>query len=141
MTVRVLETRDGEVGRTITFVPRRLPDFSIVPVAGVTFSPGYPDNLTALERIAFANRGQLPSCELTREPTNEHDPNAVVVTVPALAAYGHDPKLGHLSRALAARIAHEMDDGVAWAGQVIEVLTARMDRPGVRMYIYRKDHA
>ena len=63
-----------------------------IPVAGMTFRPGYPGNIQRL--IGFFD-GMKPQEQLegvvavlVRDPANEYDPNAVEVHVPMLGIDG-----------------------------------------------------
>lgn len=60
-------------------------------VAGVSFRPGYPDNLLRLHDIEESQQhpGEGTVAVLERDPDNPHDPNAVKVMVPALGDDGH----------------------------------------------------
>lgn len=71
-----------------------------VRVVGVTFQEGYPDNLLTLWEDL--ENGAEVHFELVREPENEHDPNAILVT-----ADGRP--VGHIPRQIAEVVAPEMD--------------------------------
>lgn len=118
----------------------------IFAVAGVTFAPGYPQNLTRLHAAmdetsshrkgtALEGADEGPSVVLIRNPENVHDSNAIEVHVPAIAT-GDDPKagmIGHVPKAVAARWAPLMDKGempVAWVDGV-RVKKGHEDRPGI----------
>lgn len=94
----------------------------LVKVRGVSFRPAYPDNLygldTAWQQSVLDNDEPLAAI-LVREPDNQHDPNAVAVHVPALGdEWGH---IGYIMREVAVRLAPELDEGVEWAAEVVEV--------------------
>lgn len=124
---------------------RDLPASLTSGVVGVSFCPAYPDSLHRLEAAAAVAlwRGEATAIEaipaiLRRNPRNEHDPNAVEVHVPMLGEAGH---IGHLPAALAARFAPELDAGVRWRAEVIEVIV-RDDaphRPGIKVGLSRVD--
>lgn len=102
-------------------------------VRGVSFAPGYPDNITVLDQVAAeAHRSGEPLVVvLKRNPANEYDANAIEVHVPALGdEYG---MIGHLTRPIAARLAPEMDSGVEWRAAIESVLINPEfpDRPGI----------
>jgi hypothetical protein len=102
-------------------------------LAGVSFHPDYPERLLYLPPDS--------PLELAREPENEHDPNAVAVVF-LLAQKGREAivdVLGHLPRALAARIAPEMDAGRTWAisGHEVLVKEGYEDRPGLSVRLER----
>lgn len=102
-------------------------------VVGVSFVPGYPDNLWALDRAAIEaeHTGEPLVVVLRRNPDNPYDANAVEVHVPALGEeWG---MIGHLTRPIAARLAPEMDSGVEWRAAIESVLINPefLDRPGI----------
>jgi hypothetical protein len=112
----------------------------LVPVVGVTFAKGYPDNLL---RLAELQRGRRQGDEplaviLVRNPANEHDANAVEIHVPAL---GEGAMIGHVSRDNAARLAPLMDDGIAFEAWVAQtrIDPQHLDRPGIDIGIARAD--
>jgi len=126
---RNAERRDREVERTKG--RKMVPQFS-AKVVGVTFVPGYPDNLHELN-LADSNAqlaGEHLSVVLIRNPKNEYDENAIEVHIPALGDNGF---IGHLTRPIAARMAPEMDAGVLWSAEVESVLIDpdHLDRPGI----------
>jgi hypothetical protein len=118
---------------------KRLPDAPFtVKVVGVTFVPGYPDNLLKLEEMC---RGLDLASEslpvvLVRNPLNEHDPNAIEVHMPAMDQIG---MIGHLPAEMAARLAPELDAGVHWLAELFQVLInfSHMDRPGISVRLQR----
>lgn len=97
-----------------------------VNVVGLTFASGYPANLHDLERQAL--EGNVWELELIREPSNPHDANAIIVRVAA-----DMETLGHIPAAVAARLAPEMDAGVAWSVTKWQVLVAfgHESNPGI----------
>ena len=104
-------------------------------MVGVSFVPGYPDNLHNLAAVQERARsaGEPLAVVLVRNPGNEYDANAIEVHVPALGEkWGF---IGHLTRPIAARIAPEMDRGVEWGADVVSVLIdpAHMNRPGIEI--------
>ena len=104
-----------------------------VKCVGVTFTPGYPDNLDALDGAAQeAHHLDEPlPVVLVRNPDNEYDSNAVEIHVPSLGSeWG---MIGHMMAPLAARLAPEMDAGVRWQAEVESVLVNpdHPDRPGI----------
>jgi len=104
-----------------------------VKVVGLTFVARYPDNVYELERQA--TDGAKFDLELVREPSNPHDPNAIVVQV-----YADMERLGHLPRDVAARIAPEMDAGVPWRVGDWQVLVAfgHEGNPGLTLTLNRE---
>lgn len=109
-------------------------------VVGVTFIPTYPYNLQALQDEWGEGHHEEPlTAILVRDPSNTHDPNAVQVHVPALGDYA---MIGHLPRAIAARLAPELDAGGIWDAGVTEVLITpgHEDRPGIAIRLKRITH-
>lgn len=88
-------------------------------VVGLTFQPGYPGSLYALEQevgLRDVHGDETPVLvDLVRDPHNEHDPNCVDVI-------GPDGILGHLPKALSGKIAGRMDGGEIWFAWVEKVL-------------------
>lgn len=115
-----------------------------VPVVGVTFTRGYPNNLHLLrdiEQQAVAeNRAEWLSVVLVRNPANPHDTNAVEVHVPAL---GDMAMIGHLARDVAARLAPLLDQGVKFHSYLsgVRINPNHMDRPGIDVAIARAEVA
>lgn len=114
---------------------RPLADEFEIAVVGVTFVPAYPGNLFELERVAYLAeaQGERPAAVFVRRPDNPHDANAIEVHVPSLGeSMGF---VGHLPRAVAARLAPELDAGGRWQAEVVHVLIseAHLDRPGLRL--------
>lgn len=108
-------------------------------VVGVTFVvPGYPENIIRLDAIAARSylNGQtlepLPAV-LLRDPDNPYDANAIAVDVPAVGPIGHVP------RALAARLAPHLDAGEVWQAHVVEVLVSPDNpaNPGIDIRVQR----
>lgn len=102
-------------------------------VVGVSFTPGYPDHLLALDGLAreAESVGERLAAILIRNPDNPHDANAVEVHVPSLG--DEWAMIGHVMREVAARLAPEMDEGVEWRAEVESVLINPdyPDRPGI----------
>lgn len=120
---RLHGAKEAELKRT---AGRALPPRFTTSVAGVTFAPGYPQNLLAL--LGPLEDGPIVA-SLTREPDNEFDPCAVRVDV------GGEP-IGHLSRPLAARMAADLDaDASSWTAVLSTVLInpGHPDRPGAEI--------
>jgi HIRAN domain-containing protein len=65
--------------------------------------------------------------ELRRDPTNEHDPDAIAVDLPGDPVDAVGEQLGWVPREVAARIAPELDAGSAWSA-----LSLRESRPSPR---------
>jgi hypothetical protein len=120
-------------------------------VVGLTFVDGYPANLHRLRSIDEDRKRRairavdsadefgadvepgLPVV-LIRNPHNEHDANAIEVHVPVL---GRNGMIGHVPRALAAKLAPSMDRGDVWESRLKSVLVdpEHEDRPGVLIAI------
>ncbi len=73
--------------------------------------------------------------ELRRDPTNEHDPNAIAV----VTAAGGNEQLGWVPREVAAQVAPELDAGTAWSALVLRDARAspRDPRTGLTMLLAR----
>ena len=106
-------------------------------VVGVTFASGYPDNLHTLERRTVRrdlyDEGPVMA-KLRHDVDNPVDPNAVAIDVPDLGPIGHIPA------ALAARLAPELDGGVPWVCEILNVRNdvEHMDRPGVDIKVFKE---
>ena len=73
-----------------------------------------------------------PALELTRQPDNEHDPNAISVTWDCC-------HMGHITRPVAMRLAPEMDAGETWTVRV-DGINFYDDQPvGVAITCTRED--
>jgi len=116
---------------------RPLPRRFTTPVVGIVFVAEYPGNLQALEALAAVRLWRddpTPiACTLIRERQNPVDPNAVLVMAEGIV-------VGHLTRAIACRLAPELDDGVQWWGQVVEVRVSPLnpDQPGIDVRLERQ---
>lgn len=116
-------------------------DERILPVVGVTFVPGYPNNLHQLQALIDWQDGQ-PGTEplsvvLIRNPDNPHDPNAVEVHVPALTENGF---IGHFGRDNARPIAALLDSGERLSASVYRcrVDADHPSNPGIDILIKRE---
>lgn len=131
------EQRDREVERS---GHRKMASPFSAKVVGVSFQPGYPDNLHQLNALANEGQGNEPATVvLKRNPANKFDANAIEVHVPAL---GDGPGfIGHLTRPIAARMAPGMDAGEQWVAGIESVLVDpdHMDRPGISIRCERKE--
>jgi len=110
-------------------------------VVGVSFAPGYPDNIHTLEKVAgraFIEGGEGVTATLIRNPNNEFDENAIEVHVSAL---GDDSMIGHLPRDLSSKIAPMMDNGLAWDATIknVYVNPDHPERPGISILVQRGD--
>lgn len=121
-------------------------------LVGMTFAPGYPDNLYRLRDLdesrkadalgwfgATATPDQVEQAPLVlfRNPSNEHDHNAIEVHAPLL---GRRSKIGHVPRDLAAKLAPSLDSGDEWHAWLDSVLVdpEHEANPGVLMTVRRK---
>lgn len=100
-------------------------------VVGVTYAPGYPDNLHRLRDAIDSGldaHGEGVAAVLIREPDNAYDANAIRVDVPAIGG-----PIGHVPRELAATIAPILDAGTRMRSAITEVLIhpRHPDRPGI----------
>ena len=130
--------RDAEIARTAGRKPAS--EFTS-KVVGVSFVPGYPDNLLDLAKadVNAAAVGERLIAILHRNPANEYDPNAIEVHVPALGDGGF---IGHLTRPIVARMAPDMDAGAIWHAEVANVLIDpdHLDRPGIEIHCKRMEN-
>ena len=69
--------------------------------------------------------------ELRREPHNAYDENAIAVWWDGI-------QLGHINKALAFRLAPELDAGTTWLARVEEV-NGSEDMPGISIRLKRED--
>jgi hypothetical protein len=120
-----------------------------VRVVGMTFYPGYPENVHRLAELldewtvrsirdadSFGSTGtpETPAAVLIRRPDNAHDPNAIEVHVPVLGA---DAMLGYVPADAAMRWAPKMDAGQvvqAWV-TAIPVNPDHLERPAVEILV------
>jgi HIRAN domain len=120
---------DPDSGR---FLARDAPELAArgLVVAGVAGAARFHDDV-------LQSAGALPGAELTlrRDPSNEHDPNAVAV----LASGGE--QLGWVPREVAAGLAADLDAGRPWSAVVLRERRAspRDPRSGVTMLLAAAD--
>jgi hypothetical protein len=125
-----------------------LPSTFDVKVVGVSFVPGYPNNIFALNDAAAARFLTQPGdlfedstpeplpATLVRNPLNEYDQNAIEVHVPSLT--DHD-MIGHLPAAIASRLAPLLDAGERW-GVVVKLVAIDPNHPtnpGILLHVKR----
>jgi hypothetical protein len=93
-------------------------------VAGVSFVPGYPENLVKLK--AILDGGETLPTEIKRNPNNQYDTNACEVWVGGVF-------IGHLPRDLAEVVAASIDHGKKLTLEVTSIGFANGDptKPGV----------
>lgn len=134
--VKAQEQRERILNRST--VPADLPDSITCALVGLTFNVGYPANVRKVERALAANYWESPDAPIPfevdlRNLANEYDANAVEVRDPNFEI------LGHLPRAVAARLAPEMDDGITWSAVVVSVRTHpdNPNNPGVDVRLTR----
>lgn len=112
----------------------------IVRVVGVSFAPGYPQNLHQVAPLAIdaSARGEALAVALRRNPDNPYDANAIEVHVPAI-----DAMVGHLPAGVAARLAPLMDQGARIGADVFTVAIdpTHPDRPGIEVRVWNMDEA
>lgn len=114
-------------------------------VAGVTFRPGYPENLHRLREIIEKDqiaeiRGDLiepiEAIEvlLVREPDNKFDPNAIQVHLPILGRQGF---VGFIPADVAVRLAPKMDAGLHVEASVVGVWITdhSPEKPGLEIQL------
>src|SRR5690606_12439273 len=113
-------------------------------VVGVSFVPGYPNNVIRLQeeawlRYIYSSTDEmepLPAL-LVRNPDNEHDPNAIEVHVPLM---GSESMVGHLPRNVSSRLAPLMDADEPWEVEVtmVAVHADNPHNPGIHLRISRQ---
>lgn len=91
---------------------------SDIKVVGVTFRPGYPDNLLQLAKRIDETGAPSIAATLEREPENEHDANAIKVNV-------GDQHIGYIPREVAEQFAPLMDKEGYTARAFLSVLISR----------------
>lgn len=121
-----------------------MPGEFTLKVVGVSFVPGYPTNIFALNDVAeqtFTGRdGESISVVLKRNPANEFDSNAIEVHVPTL---GDDGMIGHVPAAVASRLAPSIDAGDEWTSEIYNVAIHpdHPENPGIHLKITRAEEA
>ena len=104
-------------------------------VVGVTFAPGYPANLHALNEASIDAmlRGEGLVALLVRNPDNAYDANAIEVHVPAGGGM-----IGHLPRHVAERMAPRIDSGETLAAEITSVVIHpdHPERPGINVALW-----
>lgn len=96
-------------------------------VVGMTFVPGYPENLLGLARIEAENPSATEgfAAVAIRNPKNPYDANAIELHVTSVGMIGHVP------RQIAAEIAPTMDAGQNYHVRVWSSIDpAHLDKPG-----------
>ncbi len=97
----------------------------LVRVNGVTYRPGYPQNLLSLgEKYPD---GQLIPVKLEREPENPFDPRAIKVLI-------GDEHVGYIPKAVNQEIQEDLDRGVNYVCRVDEVQVSQKggaEKPGL----------
>lgn len=89
-------------------IPRIPEGTEMYPVVGLSFIPGYPDNVYELAKL------RETGVYITRNPENPYDGNAIEV-------HSLNGMLGHLSKEVAARLAPLMDSGTTYVATVYQV--------------------
>lgn len=111
----------------------KLPEGSvIVPVAGVSFIPGYPDNLYSLSEELLQNPDLQIVAELRRNPENPYDSNAIEVWA------NSSSMVGHLPRETAAKIAPLLDSGVNYQAIIhwVRISSDNSHNPGLDVLVW-----
>jgi hypothetical protein len=109
---------------------------------GVTFTPYYPSNVYRIKEVAaqrFVSNEPIPVV-LVRNPDNEFDTCAIEVHVPAL---GDAAMIGHLPRALAAKLAPRLDAGEIWTAAIsqVNIHPDHPENPGIKVDLERVEGA
>ena len=99
-----------ETGEGIKSIPEGM---EVYPVVGVSFVPGYPNNIHNI-RIAMATLEEEIPVNLVRNPDNKYDSNAIEVR--SLGGM-----LGHLPREVAAQLAPLIDAGKKYKATIYQV--------------------
>lgn len=108
-----------------------MPSQFVTKVVGVTFSEDYPSNIYSLaQNLAVKNE----SCDLVREPDNQHDANSIRVDV-------HGKTVGHVPRLISMVLAPKIDKGENWRASVhsIVVSNENVNQPGLKIYVWRDE--
>ena len=103
----------------------------LIRVAGVSFRPGYPDNLTSL--VDRYPDGQVIPVVLEREPSNPYDERAVKVLI-------EGEHVGYVPKAINAPITEALDAGEAFTCRVEEVPISKKggaSRPGLIIHVVK----
>lgn len=108
-----------------------MPSQFVTKVVGVTFSENYPDNIYALAQdMALMDT----SCDLVREPQNEHDANSIRVEVKGKT-------IGHIPRIIALVLAGKIDAGEKWRASLhaIVISNENASQPGLKINVWRDE--
>lgn len=100
----------------------------LIRLAGVSFRPGYPDNLLNLGD-KYPD-GEIIPVTLEREPDNKYDVNAIKVLI-------GEEFIGYIPKALNPPIQEAMDRGEAFTCRVEEVLVlpSKPRQPGIIIHV------
>lgn len=137
---RLRRTREIEMERIEAGRAGALPDNFSTKVVGVSFVSGFPQNLWQLEALTMEHYvlGAEPlPVVIRRNPGNPYDFNACEVHVPSL---GDDAGfVGHLPKALAARLAPLLDAGERWLAEVgaVRLHPDHLENPGLTVRLWR----
>lgn len=116
-----------------------LPRSFNLKVVGLSFIPGYPDNIHKLydhvDEPGDMGSLEVP-VELRRNPANEYDENAVEIHVPDL---GELSFIGHVPAGLASRLSPALESGEEFKAHINKILVHpnRPDKPGIDIQIFR----
>lgn len=113
-----------ETGEDIPLIPE---DAEMYPVVGLSFIPGYPENIHRL------NDGDYVL--LIRNPHNKYDSNAIEV-------HTLDGMLGHIPKEVAAKLAPRIDDGAQFKANVYQVRVSpeNPNNPGLDILLREWDN-
>lgn len=102
-----------------------------VPVAGVTFSEGYPNSIFKISSMMIEKDTPLLA-QLVREPDNEYDEFAIKVVVGG-------SHVGYIPSYLSGKLAYEIDRGTRWAAVVDRIVMSpeNQDQPGLRLKVIK----
>lgn len=108
-----------------------MPSQFVTKVVGVTFSDNYPSNIFSLAQdIAMMDA----SCDLVREPENEHDTNSIRVDIKGQT-------IGRIPRIIALVLAGKIDAGEKWRASVHSIVVSRENasQPGLKINVWRDE--
>lgn len=112
-----------------------IPDgMEVVPVVGLTFVEGYPENILTINKLQQAKTGDI-YLQLVRNPENPYDSNAVEVRL-------NQQMLGHLPRDIAARVAPIMDQGYRYIAVIhqVRISSDNPNNPGLDILVVTPEY-
>lgn len=115
-----------ETGETFNPIPDGM---QAIPVVGVSFIPGYPQNILSLRESRYSDLNVW----MRRNPDNKYDSNAIEIHI-------NGRMIGHLPKEVAAKIAPDMDSGIEHTAYVlgIRVSPENPNNPGIDLVVGKK---